>query len=93
MPTQSTITADGLMTQTTLPGQLAISLFSSAMPVYFASPLLTDPDVPSSALVETESIGIMSDTISLPDIYLNSFRYSCISFKCVRNYLLINFKF
>ena len=67
MPTQSTITADVLITQTTLPGQLTTSPFSPAMPVDFTSPLLTVPAVPSSAPVETKSIGIMTDKISLPD--------------------------
>ena len=36
------------------------------MPVDFTSPLLTFPAVPSSAPVETKSIGIMTDKISLP---------------------------
>lgn len=67
MPTQSTITADVLMTPTTLPRQLASSPFSPAMPVDFTSPLLTVPVVPSSAPVETKSVGIMTDKISLPD--------------------------
>ena len=67
MPTQSTITADVLMTPTTLPGQLATPPFSPEMPVVITSPLLTVPVVPSSAPVETKSVGIMTDKISLPD--------------------------
>ena len=67
MPTQSTITADVLMTPTTLPGQLATPPFSPEMPVVITSPLLTVPVVPSSALVETKSVGIMTDKISLAD--------------------------
>ena len=55
------------MTPTTLPGQLATPPFSPEMPVDFTSPLLTVPAVPSSAPVETKSVGIMTDKISLPD--------------------------
>lgn len=67
MPTQSTVTADVLMTLTTLPGQLATPPFSPEMPVDFTSPLFTVPALSSSAPVETKSIGIMTDKISLQD--------------------------